>query len=308
MKKTIIGIIVVIAMASGIWLLPSERSYHFQSTVQVPLPAVLRLMTDSSQASRWWPGGQEQDGTLDWEQGTYRITEAYFSKVNLSGLRNGIGSNISLEAVSSSTTATILTMSVSSHTTGSALWKPLQYWSMHRQQQEHQRLMDTLTRFFSHPDLVYGFPIKHDKVKDGTLLSFRKSFDHEPATEEIYAMVDTVRRRIALAGARETSLPMLNIYKSETGETEAMTAIATDREVEGTGPFSLKRMLPNGNILVAEVKGGPHAIRQCMEAVDAYVKDRRILSPAMPFQRMITDRRAEPDTNQWVTTINYPIF
>jgi hypothetical protein len=87
-----------------------------------------------------------------------------------------------------------------------------------------------------------------------------------------------------------------------------MTAIATDREINGDAPFSLKRMLPGGNILVAEVKGGPHAIRKCMEAVDAYVKDRRILSPAMPFQRMVTDRKAEPDTNRWVTTINYPIF
>jgi hypothetical protein len=59
---------------------------------------------------------------------------------------------------------------------------------------------------------------------------------------------------------------------------------------------------------VAEVKGGPHRIRACQEAVEAYVKDHRIQSPAMPFQRMITDRQREADTSQWITTINYPIF
>ncbi len=204
--------------------------------------------------------------------------------------------------------STLLTCTVQPMPTASLLWRPLQQLSLMRQEREHARLMDTLSKFFGRADLVYGFRIEHQQVTDGTLLSLRQRFDHEPTAADIAGMVDAVRSRILSLGAKETNHPMLNVYRTEDGGIEAMTAIATDREIQEDAPFSLKRMLPGGNILVAEVKGGPHRIRACQEAVDAYVKDHRMLSPAMPFQRMITDRHAEPDTSKWITTINYPVF
>jgi hypothetical protein len=309
MKKTLLAILIGIAVYVIVALLiPRSHSYSFQHSLAMPAPAIHRLLTDSGQTGRWWPDSSSQAPRWIWEQGSYEVSQTFLTQINLKGERNGIASTLVISADATGPSNATLNCTVQCSPGGSFLWRPLQYLSIMRQKKEHARLMDTLSRIFGRTDLVYGFRIEHQKVKDATLLSLKKQFDHEPTTEEIEQMVREVRNRIQTQGAKETNMPMLNVYTAENGGIEAMTAIATDREINGDAPFSLKRMLPGGNILVAEVIGGPHAIRKCMEAVDAYVKDRRILSPAMPFQRMITDRKAEPDTNRWVTTINYPIF
>jgi hypothetical protein len=289
-------------------LITRSHSYSFQHSIALPAPAILRLLTDSGQMARWWPDSGSQTPTWNWEQGSYQVLQTFLTQINLKGERNGIGSTLMISADATGPSTSVLSCSIQSTPGGSFLWRPIQYLSMMRQKREHARLMDTLSRIFGRVDLVYGFNIEHQKVSDATLLSLKQPFDHDPTPEEIGVMVETVRKKIRSMGGKETNLPMLNVYTAENGGTEAMTAIATDRELSGDAPFSLKRMLPGGNILVAEVKGGPHRIRACQEAVEAYVKDHRIQSPAMPFQRMITDRQREPDTSQWITTINYPIF
>lgn len=309
MKKPLAAILIFASLYLLIaLLLPASRSYSYQATSNVPTPAILRLVTDTAQTGCWWPDSSSQGPVWNWEQGSYQVRQTFLTQINLEGTRNGIKSDIVFSAVANGPASTLLTFLVEPKASSSLLWRPLQLVSMLRQQREHARLMDTLTRFFGRTDLVYGFRIEHQQVTDGTLLSFKQRFDHDPTPAEIALMVDTVRSRIRALGAKETNLPMLNVYTTEDGGIEAMTAIATDRELAGDAPFSLKRMLPGGNILIAEVRGGPGRIRACLEAVDAYVKDHRMLSPAMPFQRMITDRHAEPDTSSWITTINYPIF
>jgi hypothetical protein len=309
MKKPLVALTIFVSIYLLMaLLLPSSRSYSFQSSSSVPTTAILRLLTDSAQTGRWWPDTSRKGPLWNWEQGTYQVRQTFLTQINLEGDRNGIRSSIMISANASGPGSTLLTCTVQPMPTASLLWRPLQQLSLMRQEREHARLMDTLSKFFGRADLVYGFRIEHQQVTDGTLLSLRQRFDHEPTAADIAGMVDAVRSRILSLGAKETNHPMLNVYRTEDGGIEAMTAIATDREIQEDAPFSLKRMLPGGNILVAEVKGGPHRIRACQEAVDAYVKDHRMLSPAMPFQRMITDRHAEPDTSKWITTINYPVF
>jgi hypothetical protein len=309
MKKSLFAILNAITIYILVALLiPGSHSYSYQSNLSLPASAILRLLTDSGQTSRWWPDSTAQGPKWNWEQGSYQVRQTFLTQINFECERNGIGSSLVISVAATGPTSSMLICNVQSKPGVSFVWRPIQFLSMMRQKREHARLMDTLSRFFGRTDLVYGFRIEHQKVKDGTLLSMRQQFDHIPTTLDIAVMVDSVRNRIRTLGGKETNLPMLNVYTSENGHIEAMTAVATDRELTGEEPFSLKRMLPGGNILVAEVRGGPHRIQECQEAVDAYVKDHRLLSPAMSFQRMITDRRAEPDTNRWVTTINYPIF
>lgn len=309
MKKSLLAIAAAAAIYLGIaGMLPATHSYSFQAPLNVPAPAIFRLLTDTALTDRWWPGATEERGSRTWEQGSYLVTQTFLNQVNLTGDRNGILSNLSISAASSGPGTSVLSFSVQTAAGSSLAWRPLQELSIMRQRREHARLMDTLTRIFGNPDRVYGFRIEHQKVKDATLLSLRQRFDHEPNPAEIAVMVDSVRSGIRSLGGRETNLPMVNVYRAEDGGIEAMIAIATDRELRADPPFSLKRMLPGGNILVAEVTGGPHRIRECQEAVDAYVKDHRMLSPAMSFQRMITERKPGTDTAGWVTTINYPVF
>lgn len=309
MKKTVIAVTALVTaygVAAG--LLPSQQVYSFQIPVPVPAAAIVRLLTDTASVAQWWPGERSAQGDLQWAQGTYRIREAFISHIEFTSLRNGIPATILFSAAAEQQESTLMTLSIKDSLTGNFLWKPLQQLTRMRQRGEHAALLDTLARYFSNPDRVYGYRIEAKLVPDASLISLRRGFDHYPTTVEVYAMVDEVKAWIAGQGGRETNLPMLHVYTSDATAFEAMVAIATDRELTGKDPFSLKRMLRNGKILVAEVRGGPEAVARCQEAMEHYVKDHRLLSPAMPFQRLVTDRRAESDSTRWVTAINYPIF
>lgn len=309
MKRSVIALLIFLIVYIGAaFLLPTERSYIFRADLPVPSPAILRLLTDTAQTDKWWPGGRSGGTDLTWNSYRYHIKETFYSRIVLKCSQDDIQSMMSLDVTGNHTNASTLTCTIQSSSSRSWWGRPLHYWSLARLESEQRLLMDSISAFLGDPDRVYGFRIEEQRVTDATLLSVRKPFDHYPATPEIYEMLDSVRQRITELGGRSTNQPMLNIYPGEAGGLEAMTAIATDRELNITLPYSLKRMLPNGKILVAEVRGGPASIRNCQEAVEAYVRDRGLLSPAMSFQRLITDRRANPDTGQWVTTINYPIF
>ena len=48
--------------------------------------------------------------------------------------------------------------------------------------------------------------------------------------------------------------------------------------------------------------------RKAFDNFENYRSDYTILSPAIPYQLMITDRIKESDTTKWVTKFYYPIF
>jgi hypothetical protein len=58
--------------------------------------------------------------------------------------------------------------------------------------------------------------------------------------------------------------------------------------------------------LKTEVTGGPFAINSGHIAIGNYMNDRFLSAPAIPFEILVTDRRQEPDTAKWKTTIFHP--
>jgi hypothetical protein len=58
--------------------------------------------------------------------------------------------------------------------------------------------------------------------------------------------------------------------------------------------------------LKTEVVGGPFTIESAHTAIEKYMNDRFLSAPAIPFELLITDRRQEPDTTKWKTTIFHP--
>jgi hypothetical protein len=120
-------------------------------------------------------------------------------------------------------------------------------------------------------------------------------------------MVRELEKYIALQKSHVVNAPIVNIYTDNNKEYEVMVAIATDRDLPSNTQFFLKNMML-GNIMVAEVKGDRKKIDECIQAMKYYISDYKKSSPAIYFERLITDRLAEKDSTQWLTTINYPIF
>jgi hypothetical protein len=101
---------------------------------------------------------------------------------------------------------------------------------------------------------------------------------------------------------------MLNMKQVDSSYYEVMTAIAVDRELPTTNHFAAKFMLKGGNILEAEIKGGPYTIENAFNVLEIYRSDHNYTSPAIPFQLLMTDRVKEPDTTKWITKLYYPIL
>ena len=63
-----------------------------------------------------------------------------------------------------------------------------------------------------------------------------------------------------------------------------------------------------GNILTGEVKGGTYTINQAEMELKNFVTDFKRISPAIPYQSLITNRLQEKDTTKWITKLYYPIY
>ncbi len=97
--------------------------------------------------------------------------------------------------------------------------------------------------------------------------------------------------------------------ESKTGNNgyETMVAIPVDRVLDDSQDFALKKMVP-GNILVAEVKGGISTVKEGEAQLENFVQDYQFVSPAIPFQSLVTNRMLEKDTSKWITKLYYPIL
>jgi predicted transcriptional regulator YdeE len=160
---------------------------------------------------------------------------------------------------------------------------------------------------FSSTEKTYGFNIERQRVPNSSYISVKQSFTHSPTTEEIYSMIQELEKYIASQNSNVANAPIVNIYTDNNKEYEVMVAIATDRDLPSNTKYSLKNMML-GNIMVAEVKGDRKKIDECIQAMKYYISDYKKSSPAIYFERLITNRLAEKDSTQWITTINYPIF
>jgi hypothetical protein len=138
-------------------------------------------------------------------------------------------------------------------------------------------------------------------------LATHKIFKSYPETSEVYGIISKLRDYAIKNGAKENDYPMLNITQLENKDYQMMVAIPLNKPVPTKGNIVINKMVL-GNILVTEVKGGKNTIENAFIQLSNYIRDKRHSSPAIPFESLVTNRIAEPDTTKWITKIYYPIF
>jgi hypothetical protein len=115
-----------------------------------------------------------------------------------------------------------------------------------------------------------------------------------------------LQQYISTQGAEATNHPMLFVQPTSKGY-EAQVAVPTNKLLPGTGDIDYRRMV-KGNILEAEVTGGQAKVEASLQQLGYFVVDQDLISPAIPFALLVTDRTKEPDSSKWVTRIYYPIY
>jgi hypothetical protein len=169
-------------------------------------------------------------------------------------------------------------------------------------------LLQKANLYYSDLKNVYGFKIEKNRVVDSFLISTFINTNTIPTTAQIYALIDDLKVYVKTKSAKETGLPMLNIFTSDSVTFTTRVAIPVNVLLDSKGNITYNKMLGGGNILVAEVKGGMAEINKALQQMELYIRDYNRMSPAMPYQSLITDRRIVTDSSKWITKIYYPVM
>ncbi len=302
---SVLGIIVILIVI--IFILPTKKEFTQTLTVQCPNNAVTRNISNAKNWSNWWPGKKINDSSFIFKKKNIQINIILLNGFKATTLNNDIVTTLDFQFSPLSGFSSQFVFNTVFEFSKNPLKKIIQYLSYYNEKEDYIFFMSSLKEHFSSIEKVYGFKIEQQKVPNWSYISTKKSYQHFPTTEEIYSLIDELNQYILQQKSKAVNFPILNIHTDNNKEYDAMVAVATDQNLPSTNNFFIKNMML-GNILVAEVKGGNSKIEQCQQAMKYYVDDYQKSSPAISFQRLITNRLIEKDSTKWITTINYPIF
>ncbi|HEX4957582.1 MAG TPA: hypothetical protein VFV46_05340 [Lacibacter sp.] len=307
MKKWTVILVVVLLSLTGILYvgISSQQSFSKSIVVGCTNEGALRMLTNEAGNKKGWPGTKLNDSTYQFEELTYTVGTSLLNIIALRFEGHARGELIIEETMPDSSRFTV---AYSEILPLQPLKRIISYNTIQKTKTRIENLLTALKKNFDGEELVYGITIQKTRVTDSVMISTRKILDHYPSVEEVYQMIDAIRFYIMDTGGEETSNPMLNVFNEDKNQYLVMVAVPTKTAVNGNNRFLQKRMLANGFILVSEVQGGNAAIQSAEAAMKQYVADHQKSSPAIPFQMLLTDRRAEPDTAKWKTRLYYPVM
>lgn len=291
-------------LATVYLLIPGKLQLNATVSLNVAMPGVSRTLANDSNWKKWWPG--ESLFIYNKKQFVPRGKIFNAIEVIISSGDEETQSRIDLLLIKADS------MSIEWHAERSNSGNPLKRYAQYREiksiQKDMQAILGTLKIFMEKNENIYGFHITETRVTDSVLISTRRKFNKKPGIRDIDQMIRQLKKYITENGAVEKNSPMLNIQQVDTSHFETMVAIAVDRKLPETKEFAPKFLLKGGNILEAEIRGGPYAIEKAFKELEDYRSDYKYESPAIPYQLLVTDRTKESDTSKWVTKLYYPIF
>ncbi|WP_008586439.1 hypothetical protein [Niabella soli] len=286
---------------------PARGGFEQTTPIGAPVSALRRYMATPGNLRQWWPGVFINDSTISYKNCRYQIKQ-----ISLSGLLFTVFSGKdslqgSLQCQEMDQGKTPLLWNCTLHYSNNPVSKTNQLLRMSVFKNNIRELTQEVKRFFENPENIYGCKIVRQKVTDSVLLVTQRSFNHQPATAELYSIISDLKKYAKKYPVAVTNYPMLNINNAASSVFIATVALPIEKEIPTDPAFMIKKMVL-GNILMVEVKGGPGAIAQHRKALLQFVNDNHLVSPAMPFASLVTDRAAAPDSTQWITRLYYPVY
>jgi hypothetical protein len=314
MKTWLISIVLLlsISLAAIYYFIPGEIDIAEVITVDVNQHSGYRTIINEEKWQEWWPGKvvkvQKEDSiAYHLDEVSYQPAQRFFEgmEVVIKTDRQKRNSTLIIEPLSIHRST--VRWNVTIPTGGDPFSRLQNHMKAKTLERNMTAILSALKVFLEKQENVYDIRIHNEMVKDTFLVTLRSSYRRYPEMSTVYSMIDTLRQHLRMQGAKATNVPMLHIQQFEENKFEVMVALPVDRKLEDQPPIYFKRMVP-GHILVTEVKGGRYSIDAALNQLENYMDDYKKVSPALPFQSLITDRQKEPDTSRWVTRLYYPIF
>ncbi len=309
MKKwlVIIGVLIIAVIGAAYFFIPATENFTYASSVKCPQEAATRFLINKNKWQQWWPGQKKEDHLYTYKNYEYRVNKIMLNAVDMT-VSDSKDSVRGLLRIIGDTGAVIkLQWNSAFEFSTNPVTRLSQYFQSKNIKTNIASLVEDSKRFFEKQENLYGMKIQVETVKDPSLISYSRLLNHYPATEEIYDMIGMVKKYIQKKGGKENNSPMMHVQTISPTEFGIMVAIPTQGDLPSEGEFRAKKMVL-GNILTGEVKGGIYTVTKAEQELKNFVTDFRRMSPAIPFQSLITNRMQETDTTKWVTRLYYPVF
>lgn len=301
MKKWIIALLVLVASAiAGIYIfIPSQLKISSVDMLTSSSDGTFRTLSNKNKQDRWLPSSTAN--------GHFTIDKLLWNTVYITITKDNEKINSVLMLVPINSDSTGVQWKCEIATSNNPFGRLQRYWYAVALKNDMDKILDSLRAFVSRPENIYGMPLERTSFTDSLLVATRKTFITYPGTTEIYELVNALRLHIAKKNALETGHPLLNVTPLDSNHYQLMVALPVDRILPDEQSFFFRRMIPAA-FMKAEIKGGPCTVKEALRQMQLYFSDHNKTAMAIPFEYLITDRVAEPDTTKWITHIYAPVF
>jgi uncharacterized protein (UPF0333 family) len=312
MKQTfaVVISIVILFLAITYFVLPNNSNVSVSVKANASMACVQRVLATKKLYSNWLPKDGKQISANE-----FLLDDCTFTFISDNFLNNSI--TVKYKGLLTSSMVIFEPARDSSFTSvgfqfpnsNNPFTKLSNYFTYKHVETTTQKLLNSLQSFLSTSDNVYGVSMKKSILKDSTLIALKSLSNSYPTIADIYKNIDILKTFAITNGAKATNPPMLNIYKDAENGYAFMVALPIDKWLDNSGNIIAKRMLAGGNILESgEIKGGFYTVDNFLKELENFRADVNGMSPAIPYQSLITDRSKESDTSKWVTKLYFPIF
>ncbi|HLP37960.1 hypothetical protein [Lacibacter sp.] len=309
MKRVVfIAVFILIILLVFIYVfIPSTITNSKTVSVKCIDKNILLLVGNKQGWIKWLPKESFTSDLIQYKDYQLKLGGATYTSVTFDALKEDDTIFNEIGFVKDSVTKTKITL-ISSIATGMNPFTRFRKWQMMKKYDTViDELLLQLISFAEDRKNIYGVDITDGRIPDSLFISIRKTFNHHPSEAEVYEMIDQLGLYANTKNAKQVNPPMMHIEQLDTSHFEIMVALPIDKVIDNAGNFSFKQMV-KGNTLIAEVHGGRATINNGLKSLEQFKSDYQFTSPAISFELMITDRRAERDTAKWVTRLYYPIF
>lgn len=305
MKKIVlvIAVLIVIAFFTPLIIIPSHIPISKIGVLASTDKDAFTNIADSTKWYKWWPNKEAVGKTKNYQ---WKVANEGENVVQLLAINNHdtITTKLTILVVNVDTIATVW------ETNFSANFNPINRIIAYKKgaalKKEYNELLDSLSAFLSNSKNIYGFEVEKAMMTDSIMLSIKSTYNHYPSTTEIYAVVQQLRTAATEANVKITNQPMLHVA-FDSGLYKAMVALPIEKLVATKTPVTIKRMVL-GKTLKASVFGGATTVENSIALLKTYATNRRLTSPAIPYQMLLTNRLNETDSTRWETKIYLPVM
>lgn len=309
MKKWIIAVAVCIAVLTSLIFIfiPGTIIVNKSTVSGNNLKGLKRVLSADKNWHKWWPGAADEKGLL-FSNNSYSITDIAFSSIFITIRHNNLDTKSSLTFIPLTIDSTKLDWEIQMPTSLNPIKRLQTYLFTRSLQKDIPILLSNIKQYYTSNASIYYLDIRREIVDDSTMISTFDSTIGYPSTEKIYSLIYKLSAYIGSQQAIATDSPMLNIFSRDNRTFFTRVAFPTNKTLPSKGDIVFRKMLYGGNILTALIKGPPNKTDSAIGTMENYLSDYELVSPAIPFYSLVTNRLAETDSTKWTTKIYYPVM